>query len=115
MTKLKSLLDQDPSCIDVQDKVGVTAMLWAAKEGNFYAVDELLERGAFPDIRTKEGLTPLMAAAFHNRRIIIRSLLRKVGHPASRGLGGLHWMKLSPVRPRSICPDLILNPPVSNS
>ena len=54
--------------INTKDEEGMSLLAWAAIDGSKRKVIFLLEHGANPNIKCKEGMTPLMYAASHNHK-----------------------------------------------
>lgn len=71
-----SLLVSLGANIDAVDAEGNTALMIAAKRGNFAAVDTLLSLGARVYAQNTHGATALHAATFHHHIPVVRQLVR---------------------------------------
>ncbi|KAK6194893.1 hypothetical protein SNE40_000429 [Patella caerulea] len=58
------LLDRDPTIVDDQDRFGKSALHIASDNGLVDCVKMLLSHGAFADIQSSEGYTPLMVCCY---------------------------------------------------
>ena len=67
-------LSSQPFCIDYQDEIGYTALMYAVRDGNEPIVRLLLENGADASLCTKEGYGPVLCAS-NNGFLSILSLL----------------------------------------
>jgi|GEM_PF-5554836 len=85
----------DPSACDGQ---GMTALHYAAYQGNVEAAKLLAAAKANPNAKDSLGLTPLHAAAFEGRAQVVGILLRKgaaVGEKDTAGNTPLHYAVLN--------------------
>ena len=60
---------------------GLTALLYAARDGCFDCVDELISAGADPNIPTPEAVTPLMIALDNDHNDVAKLLLDRGANP----------------------------------
>ena len=74
----KMLIDRGAN-VNVQDKLGMTPLLWAASSnfGDAEMIELLLKSGARTDTRNKDGQTPLELAKKYNHTELIPALERK--------------------------------------
>ena len=78
--EVKNLLDSGTN-INMQDKYGSTALMWAAREGLTEIVELLLGNGAKIDMQDTDGKTALMWAAVWGRTETVELLLDKGANP----------------------------------
>ena len=69
--------DKGESYIDIQDKKGYTALMYAAKLSDPSTLKELLKLGASADIQNQKGQTALHIAAIYGRDMNIKEILLK--------------------------------------
>lgn len=72
------LLDTQNAELDGLDLEQQTPLFLASLAGHTEFVEQLLRKGADPRIRSKQGVSPLMAAAWRGRLEILRQLLETV-------------------------------------
>ena len=77
LEKIKEILTKDPSRLEAQDKVGYTALNWAAMRAQWEVVRFLVENNANVQIFGIDGNTPLHCAANHGNVAIIGFLIKK--------------------------------------
>jgi len=77
LTKLRVMLDADPSLVNLTDVDGNTLLHAAAGEGRAKAAELLINRGASVNAKTKRGLTPLHDASFEGREEVTELLLKR--------------------------------------
>ncbi|MCJ1389992.1 hypothetical protein MMC18_002850 [Xylographa bjoerkii] len=63
------------STIDKKDRMGITALAYAARRGDAQSVEALLLKGADPNVEDKEGSTPLRDAISSNKVRCVQLLL----------------------------------------
>ena len=85
--KVKTLVSQNSSLINAQDKAGNTALHHAVAKGNAAMVDFLLANKASVNVRSGVGQTPLDRALSVNQQAIIKSILAH--QPDANGQDGL--------------------------
>ena len=85
--KVKTLVSQNSSLINAQDKAGNTALHHAVAKGNAAMVDLLLANKASVNVRSGVGQTPLDRALSVNQQAIIKSILAH--QPDANGQDGL--------------------------
>jgi len=76
------------------DKLGKTALIWAAEGGDGDVIDSLIKRGAKIEQAAKTGITPLIAAARDGQAIAIIHLLAAGAQPDHSDYSGrdpLSW------------------------
>lgn len=94
LEKVRSILEENSSVVEVMDKFGLTPLMVAAKNGFTDVIEILLEFNAEPDYANSNGKTSLMAACYAGQEEAAR-LLRQ--HGASwetrdkNGLTAIHW------------------------
>lgn len=76
-------------------------LITATVMGDRAAVKELLDDGKFPDVRQKDGVTPLMVAASNGDTAIAEMLLAKGADPNLRAAGGTTALSLARERGRA--------------
>jgi ankyrin repeat protein len=87
--KLRALSYDWPSHISEEPRVqyhpfgGLTALLYAARDGCYDCVEALIAAGADPNVPTPEGVTPLMIALDNDNNDIAKSLLDHGANPAA--------------------------------
>ena len=89
INKLKRLL-----YLDKPDKMGMTALMWAAMTGHETEVQVLLKHGADVTIRDNRGLTALHCAALCGHEAVVQVLLKHgadVNIKVKDGSTALHW------------------------
>ena len=64
------------AAVDEQDRLGATALLYAATNGHTPVVAALLAAGAIPDLPMARGLTSLHLASANGHRPVVQALLR---------------------------------------
>ena len=69
-------LNSQPFCIDYQDEIGYTALMYAVRDGNEPIVRFLLENGADASLCTKEGYGPVLCASNNGFPNILSLLLQ---------------------------------------
>jgi ankyrin repeat protein len=85
--KSRSLYSDWPSQISSEPRAqyrpvgGLTALLYAARNGCYDCVDSLLRAGADPNTPTPEGVTALMLAIDNERREVAKLLLDRGANP----------------------------------
>jgi uncharacterized protein len=85
--KPRSLYSDWPSQITSEPRAqyrptgGLTALLYAARDGCFDCVDALLGAGANPNVPTPEGVTALMIALDNDHNDVARLLLERGANP----------------------------------
>jgi hypothetical protein len=82
-------------------------LITAAVMRDSAAVKELLEDGKFPDVRQKDGVTPLMIAAANNDVATANLLLAKGADPNLRAVGGRSALSLARERNSSAMIQLL--------
>src|SRR5262249_2971059 len=63
------------AAVDAKDRIGQTALMWAAADGHADVVETLVRAGADAHARLKSGFTPLLFAAREGRIGAVRALL----------------------------------------
>ncbi|MBM4328897.1 MAG: ankyrin repeat domain-containing protein [Deltaproteobacteria bacterium] len=63
------------AAVNMKDRQGKTALLYAAERGDSDTARLLLERGAYVNVEDREGVTPLMAACDKRHLDVTRILL----------------------------------------
>ena len=63
--------------IDVKDKLGNTALIYAADKGNLEIIEYLINKGADVNFQNDQGLTPIMKSAEKNNFYVTKFLLEK--------------------------------------
>ena len=69
---------------------GLTAMLYAARDGCYDCVEALIAAGANVNVPTPEGVTPLMIALDNDHNDVAKLLLDRGANPERLGLVGAH-------------------------
>ncbi|MCP4706275.1 MAG: PDZ domain-containing protein [candidate division Zixibacteria bacterium] len=78
LEKIKSILEADQSRLSAQDKIGYTALHWAAMRAKWDAVRYLVDSsGADVNAYGVDGCSPLHSAANHGNVAIIGLLIKK--------------------------------------
>jgi ankyrin repeat protein len=67
LKKVKKIIDRDPSQINVQDAMEYTPLHLASGRGHTEIVEFLLNHGAYTELETCTGHTPMMLAAWYAR------------------------------------------------
>ncbi len=76
LDKIKSILETDKTRLEAQDRVGYTALNWAAMRTQWDVVRYLVEIGANVNSFGLDGNTPLHSAANHDNVAIIGLLIK---------------------------------------
>lgn len=74
-TQVALILDKQPGLLNTQDHNGMTPLALAAWNDHLGLVDDLLKRGADPDIKNNNQLTPLFCAVDRGRGQMPKLLL----------------------------------------
>ncbi len=86
--KPRSLYTDWPSQISSEPRAqyrpvgGLTALLYAARDGCYGCVEELIAAGSDPNVPTPEGVTPLMLAIDNDHNDVAKLLLDKGANPS---------------------------------
>ena len=94
-----------------------TRLHWAVWDGDAGKISRLLEEGADPNARNKDGLTPLHCAAGHGNPATIAALIEAGADPDARDENGytlLHVVAATVRRPGARYP-LRLSAPLPDS
>ena len=84
MEAIKNFVRLNKRCVLFNDRLGNTALVWAAYLGHKHAVQELIAQGARADAVTRSGYTPLMLAAHAGHADIVEELIFAVASPDMR-------------------------------
>ncbi|NP_899192.1 transient receptor potential cation channel, subfamily N, member 1 [Danio rerio] len=101
--KIKTLERGDPDILQCDEESGMSLLMLAVRESRLSVLDRLLELGANPSDKTKDGRSALHIAAAHSKDEIVKLLVRKTDpnspagpndqlplhYAASRSTGGL--------------------------
>ncbi len=69
------LKHKDKPDLNAKDGKGCTALHYAAREGNKEILEKLIEAGAPVHCNSNKGNTPLLAAVYFNRKVVVEKLL----------------------------------------
>lgn len=75
LSRLKAVLDADPTVVEARGESGRTPLHFAAANGQAKVVDYLLERGANPETTDDNGQTPATAALEFNHQAVADRLI----------------------------------------
>ena len=95
LTRLVADMLEEAPNFDAQDSLGHTSMMYAAVEGHYMVVAQLLEAGASVNIKGHNGSNVLHRAAWQGRADVVEILLRRdeldvnVGDPSQRSHNAL--------------------------
>ncbi len=93
LSALKALLTENPSLNkDAANKLGATALMFAAAKGHLDVVKLLVENGCNKDATKTDGKTALMSAAQFGRIEVVRYLVKKGCNKDAKKLDG--WTAL---------------------
>ena len=90
-----SLDAQAPAAVDQLDADGLTALMRASAQGDLKRVNDLLAKGARPDVRsTPFAITALMCASYYGHAPVVEALLVKgadIKLQDGSGAGAVDW------------------------
>lgn len=79
---------EDGAPVDACDQGGMTALMWAAADGDVELMRELLRHGADPRLQSCDAITALGCAAMHGKCEAIELLLSAGANANDRTYGG---------------------------
>ncbi len=84
----EQMLISDGANFNIHDKLGKTAMHWAAERGSSDMLRLMLDTAAMVDAQDLHGLTPLMGAARNGHVEAVRLLLQHHADPRKNDYAG---------------------------
>jgi ankyrin repeat protein len=89
VTRVKEILETNPSIVNAKDRAGITPLLYATERGYKDLTELLLARGADVEVKGPEGVTPLMTAASFGHMDIVALLLARGANVKAKGPQGV--------------------------
>jgi ankyrin repeat protein len=99
----------DGAPVDVCDESGMTALMWAARDGDLELMRELLRQGADPRLQSVDSNTALGFAAMHGECEAIELLLSAGANANDRAYGGGTPLHLAVALGQSEAVQLLIN------
>lgn len=93
--------------VDVQDRLGRTALAYAVRGGSLQVVNALLDGGADPNVPAADGLTPLHVAAERGDLRALQCMLAKGGDAAAATANSGYTLLMAAVRHSAVIAELL--------